>query len=287
MDKATVNKVGVVSCHLAGFEPHNRIIIEEVIERVAGYGIEEIEWFVALWFEEQFGKNIFERIRALCRKTGIQSSYHAPWQAEWDLGRIGRQAGRRALAAMLDMAEKLEAATMTIHCGTYPRADDSAAESRANARENVVGILTDSLCELERRKIHICVENNTGCHEPNVIGERLDDFTYLFSQIDSPLIGFNLDVGHSTIMGDTDGYLDKFGPRLSHTHLHDTDGVTDGHLPPGRGIVSWESFFAKLKAVNYSGTLALEFPEASGEYPRFIEQCARFREVEHPAPNAE
>src|SRR3972149_3314131 len=101
-----MNRLGVVSCHLTGFAPGNPIIIEETIERVAGYGLKEIEWFEALWFEEQFGQNIFSRLRALCAKAGIQSSYHAPWHDEWDIAQIGFAKGQRALTRMMAMAEK-------------------------------------------------------------------------------------------------------------------------------------------------------------------------------------
>lgn len=270
-----MNRIGVVSCHLAGFEPGNSIMIEEVIERVAGYGIEEIEWFEALWFQEQLGKNIFSGIRALCDKAGIRSSYHAPWREEWDIARIGFEEGKHALTRMLDMAEQLGAQAVTVHFGTYPLHNGASEESRAKALEGAVNVLTDSLHELEKRKMHICVENNTTCHEANIIGERLRDFTYLFSRIHSPLVGLNLDVGHSNVMGDTDEYLNTPGHRLTHTHIHDTDGRTDGHLPPGQGTVSWESFFSKLREISYSGPLVLEFPESSGQYLSFIEMVKR------------
>lgn len=266
-----MNRIGVVSCHLTGFEPGHPIIIEDAIERVAGYGLEEIEWFQPLWFEEQFGENVFSRIRTLCDKAGIQSSYHAPWQEEWDIAQIGFEKGKRAITRMMDMAEKIGAQAIIIHFGTYPLHNGASEESRAKALKGAVNVLMDSLHELEKRKMHICVENNTACHEANIIGERLDDFTYLFSRIHSQLVGLNLDVGHSNVTGDTDEYLSTLGHRLVHTHIHDTDGITDGHLPPGDGTIPWESFFSKLKEIHYSGPLIIEFPEASGQYQSFIE----------------
>jgi len=258
------NRIGVVSCHFKTLKP-----IEDLFERVSQYGIKEIEWFDCTWFEERYGKDIFKKICKLSERKEIESSYHAPWTRKWDIGQNNFLEGKRTLMRMMEMAKKLGAKTITIHFGTYPL-NKFPQEARKEALKKVVRILIDSLNEIDKKGMHIGVENNTLCHEPNIIGERLSDFTYLFSQIDSSLIGFTLDVEHSHIMGDTETYLEHFKHRLIHTHIHDTNGKTDGHLPPGEGTVLWQKFFQRLKEVNYNGPLVMEFPEATGQYQSFI-----------------
>lgn len=258
------NRIGVVSCHFKTLES-----IEDLFERVSQYGIKEIEWFDCTWFEEQYGKDIFKKICKLSESKGIESSYHAPWSGKWDLSQNDFLEGKHTLTKMIEMAKDLGAKEITIHFGTYPLSK-SPQEAREEALKKVVRILTDSLNEIDRKEMCIGVENNTLCYEPNILGEQLSDFTYLFSQIDSSLIGLTLDVGHSHIMGDIETYLEHFKHRLIHTHIHDTDGKVDGHLPPGEGTIPWQKFFQSLKEINYNGPLVMEFPEATGQYQSFI-----------------
>lgn len=259
------NVIGVVSCHLAELEP-----IEEAFDRVSAYGIGEIEWFNCTKFEALYGEDIFQKIRDLSERSGIRASYHAACGGEWDMGLVDVPAAKLILERQMQMAERLGAQKITLHFGSYP-AGRSREEARDHALRNVVQALKDSTERIEHSGMRIGVENFNLCYHPDDMGERVSDFDYLFSEINHPSIGFVLDTGHSNITGDTERYLEKFPDRLVHTHLHDNDGKSDSHSPPGQGTVDWGGLLQRLKDVGYSGTLCLEFPEASGEYRSFIQ----------------
>ena len=186
------------------------------------------------------------------------------------MGRVDEAEGRRILARQAAMAERVGAGKMTLHFGSYP-GEDPCEETRAEALRRVVGLLGDFVPELERRELRAGVENFVACFSATTLGERVSDFELLFSEVASESIGFVLDTGHGNMTGDLAAYPEKFRERLMHTHLHDNDGSKDSHEVPGRGTIRWDGVLGRLAEMGYSGTLGLEFPEASGGYPAFIE----------------
>ncbi|WP_232461728.1 sugar phosphate isomerase/epimerase family protein [Thermococcus pacificus] len=68
-------------------------------------------------------------------------------------------------------------------------------------------------------------------------------------------IGVTFDVGHlNTTTRNFDRFLELFGKRIVHIHLHDNSGNRDEHLPVGDGTVPWKEALPKLPPV----TRALE-----------------------------
>jgi len=77
----------------------------------------------------------------------------------------------------------------------------------------------------------------------------------LLELVDGVDVGITFDVGHlNTTERDFKGFIDAFGERIVHVHLHDNRGERDEHLAPGRGNVPWKEFYPKLPKV----TRALE-----------------------------
>lgn len=259
------NIIGVVSCHLDGIDP-----LERVFQRLSTLGIGEIEWFNCTTFEAQFGKSIFQRIRALSATHKIRASYHIASGEGWDLARAAPSEVPGILKRQIEMADRLGAAKVILHFGSYP-AGPHPEESREKALQKVVHALKDAVTELAHRGIYLCLENYVTHWRPNDIGERFDDFAYLFSEIDCPSVSLALDIGHANMTGNTERYLETFRDRLGHVHVHDNDETSDSHSPPGIGTVCWEAVFERLKGIGYSGTLSLEFPESSKRYPSFID----------------
>lgn len=70
-------------------------------------------------------------------------------------------------------------------------------------------------------------------------------------------LGFCYDSGHALIHKQVN-LVRRFSGRLAATHLHDNDGVTDQHLPPGEGKVDWPLVADALRAGGYDGTWNLE-----------------------------
>jgi len=76
-----------------------------------------------------------------------------------------------------------------------------------------------------------------------------------------PALSFHLDVGHAFIENRMRGvrdYIDAFGDRLAHVHMHDNHGKQDEHLPLGKGKIDVREVIRLLKEVNYDRTITFE-----------------------------
>jgi sugar phosphate isomerase/epimerase len=72
-------------------------------------------------------------------------------------------------------------------------------------------------------------------------------------------VGLCLDTTHAVIAGhDPIEQLNIASDRLFCLHLHDTDGQRDCHWVPGRGVIDWQQFVARLDETAFNGTRTLE-----------------------------
>jgi sugar phosphate isomerase/epimerase len=88
---------------------------------------------------------------------------------------------------------------------------------------------------------------------------------FVFSNIQSPNLGFCFDSSHDNIADEFRGQaLGKWGSRLVTTHFSDNHGVNDDHLLPGKGNIDWNKVMQQFPK-NYKGTIMLEVdsPEAN------------------------
>jgi sugar phosphate isomerase/epimerase len=89
----------------------------------------------------------------------------------------------------------------------------------------------------------------------------LHDMVELRSLIDEmpPHVGLCLDTTHALISGhDPLEQLNVAGDRLFCLHLHDSDGQEDCHWTPGKGVINWTPFIARLNEINFTGPRTLE-----------------------------
>jgi len=89
--------------------------------------------------------------------------------------------------------------------------------------------------------------------------ESLECFSHVMESV--PALRFHLDVGHAFIenrmRGVTD-YLEAFGDRLVHVHMHDNHGKEDEHLALGKGKIDTREVIRLLKEINYEKTITFE-----------------------------
>ena len=104
----------------------------------------------------------------------------------------------------------------------------------------------------------------------------MEDFDIVFGLIDSPAVGWNLDIGHANIMNNLAALLARHGGRLINCHVHDNDGVADSHRPIGRGTVDWPATFRLLAASGYRGPLHLEFSGEDADYQAAIRMIREY-----------
>jgi sugar phosphate isomerase/epimerase len=120
-------------------------------------------------------------------------------------------------------------------------------------------ILTESLAMLADHvvgsNIRIGVENMPRGVNP---GSRMKDLYAIVETINSEKLGLVLDTGHANITADTVTETAAAGVFLISTHLHDNNGRSDTHLPPGHGTINWEEWFHFLDQQAYGGPVMLE-----------------------------
>jgi len=252
------NAVGAVSCHLSSTHPN------EMINEAMSLGLDAIEWFEGEETSLTEPESARE-ITRMCRKHGLASSYHAPFLGRWDLGRMPGTEAISCLYEMLERAARIKAQLMTLHLGSHHLGEDKAI-----ALARVTDIIAKSAPRAEQLGVHITVENFTFCYGDTALGTTVAEFVYLLEHTPPEQVGWNLDVGHANITCNLADLIASCGPRLRNMHLHDTDGITDGHWPPGAGTIDWRALRGYLERVNYAGPYNLEFPVSSGAYPNVI-----------------
>jgi len=253
------NQIGIVSCHI-GYKT-----LEEAFEKVLSWGLESVEWFESD-LPEVSSPEQSTQIVSLSEECNIGCSYHAPWLGRWDLGMQDAAAARNTIGDILENTRRLGAGLVTVHMGGF----DPAA-GRDCALDRLAEALTSSVTLAERMGIRICLENSTICFNPHELGIAADDFSAVFDAVPSPAVGMTLDVGHANITGNLRHLIELFWPRIYNAHIHDTDGRTDGHLPPGGGTVDWAGLLAMLREFRYAGPFNLEFPHSGDSYQNTIE----------------
>ncbi len=94
----------------------------------------------------------------------------------------------------------------------------------------------------------------------NIVDSEPSHLVRLADEIDHPLFGLCLDVGHRELfskLGPAE-WLGLTAPRLFELHLHDNFGTSDDHLPVGDGKIEWQGFFEKLKGLAAQPVYTLE-----------------------------
>ena len=106
--------------------------------------------------------------------------------------------------------------------------------------------------EAERLDINIAIENMA----------RPEYLDCIFNNIQSKRLGFCFDSGHWNLFMREIDLLTLYGDKLMALHLNDNDSKEDMHTLPFAGNINWDDIKAKLKAVDYKGSIALEVGNA-------------------------
>jgi len=77
-------------------------------------------------------------------------------------------------------------------------------------------------------------------------------------KVGSPRLRMCLDSGHAHITGNLAETVIAAAPVIEYAHVHDNDGVNDGHLMPGDGTIDWVSFADALRRSGLGVPMMLE-----------------------------
>ena len=122
--------------------------------------------------------------------------------------------------------------------------------------------------------------------EPGLFVERAEELRQLIDDLRSPVLGANLDVGHSFVAGeDIPAVIDLLAGRIWNVHVEDIRRYGPAHAPkhyhliPGQGDMDFPAVFAALGRSGYEGFLTVElytYPDS----PRL----AAMRSMDHLRP---
>jgi len=102
----------------------------------------------------------------------------------------------------------------------------------------------------------------------NVFDENPTPLRRLLDAVDSPLLGYCMDVGHGHLFSKVPlvEWIEVLGPRLMEIHLHDNHRQADEHLPLGRGNIDFSEIFSVIQGKKLHPIYTIE--------PHEIEQLA-------------
>ncbi|MBU4260937.1 MAG: sugar phosphate isomerase/epimerase [Proteobacteria bacterium] len=124
--------------------------------------------------------------------------------------------------------------------------------------EQSLELLRESLREIvsfaQQYHIRIGIE-----YEPGLLISCVEELVSFLGVFDSPLLGANLDLGHSHVLGeDHVEVISSLGEKIFHIHLEDISRRKHYHLIPGQGDMDFSSIFTALAKQQYKGYITVE-----------------------------
>ncbi len=202
----------------------------------------------SVWFgqEEEFIRNGKEElIPKLVRDSGLfLENVHAPFRNcndIWSDNTSIRKAIQHKYISYVCFCSKHDIPILVIHIS---KSNDAPEFNKYGIR-----LLREIVRYAEDSNVIVAIENTRKPH-------YLD---YIYSNIESPCLGFCYDSSHDFLYSDKPGMLlNKWGHLLVATHLSDNDGITDKHCLPKEGNIDWELVKKYFPGKTYSGNFILE-----------------------------
>ncbi len=170
-----------------------------------------------------------------------------------DLGSVDRTTHRESVEDLKRCVDWLAAAggtCLVVHPGGLSFPADKVVR-----RESLARGLMELADHARGTSVIICVENMP----PGVFpGSRMADLFDLLRDLDTPGLALALDTGHAHISAELGAETLAAGSLLATTHVHDNDGRSDSHDPPGRGTIAWTAWATALDQIDYRGPIMLE-----------------------------
>jgi len=85
--------------------------------------------------------------------------------------------------------------------------------------------------------------------------EKMDRF---LKDVSHPAVKANVDISHLALAKDPADKIADLKGRIAHVHLSDCDGNKHGDLPPGRGVVDFQSYLKALDGTGFDGAVSIE-----------------------------
>jgi sugar phosphate isomerase/epimerase len=258
----------------------SRHTLPEALEAIAEAGYEGVEILADKphWYPGSFDTAEAEGVRQELERLGLAVSNvnanctfgywkDAPPEPFFEPSLISPDKGLRAdrirmIQNTLHFAKAIGADNISITSGkalpTMP-----PEKAMAQLRESLDPVLEVA----ERLKVHVGIE----C-EPMLFIEWAAELRDLIDSVGSRMLGANLDIGHSVVLGeDVPTIVKLLDGRIWNCHIEDIPGRKHYHLIPGQGTMDWVRVKESLEAVKYARFLTVElytYPDRPAEAAR-------------------
>jgi hexulose-6-phosphate isomerase len=182
----------------------------------------------------------------------------------WDVNYGSDDAGERQAACdltrrLLDQAAACGAGSILVVPAVVGQAEEPVPRiAYADALYRTSEALDTLRHEAEARAVTIAIENvwNRFLLSPPEAADLVD-------RVNSPYVGFYLDVGNTLVHGYPQDWIHTLAHRIRRVHAKDYDLTRPGRAgfcPLGEGSVDWPVVVTALRGVGYDGPLTYEGP---------------------------
>jgi sugar phosphate isomerase/epimerase len=206
-----------------------------------------------------------DRVRRLLDTKGYRIFTHAPFfgldVASIDAGISSYSL--RCLGRAIEVTAGLGGELMVVHTGYLPQ---YSREGRRMWFRNWCDRMPRLVERARRHGVLIALEN-TWDDRPEVLDHLRDLLP------DREQVKYCLDTGHMNVYSrlPVRRWWERLGGNVAALHLHDNDGLSDDHLPPGGGTFDFETMVSILDCVRPLPLLDLEVDhERVGEGRRYL-----------------
>jgi len=182
-----------------------------------------------------------ERMRGLLEGRGLTTFTHGPFLG-LDIASLDdhiAEYSAECLARGLEVTAGLGGAAMIIHTNYSPFFSRSGLREWLGNWSARMGAILEKAGELE---VRVALEN--------AWEERPEVLAHLIDILPGRAAMACLDTGHINAFSHVSvkRWWEVLGDRVIALHLHDNDGLSDDHLPPGAGIFDFRSLVELLRA---------------------------------------
>lgn len=171
-----------------------------------------------------------------------------------------REARLRYLLGAIELARGLGAEVMSLTSGPPDPRDGG------QGRAWFVSALREVLLAAEPVGLRVGIE-----YEPGFLVGDLAALLSVLQEVNHPLLGANLDLGHAQVVGDDPAdAIRRLQGRVWNMHVEDIRGRVHHHLVPGEGDMDFRGIRAAVEETDYPGFLTVELytcsdaPERAG-----------------------
>jgi protein FrlC len=230
----------------------------ESIKRTALYGYDAVE----IWggrphaYAEDMTPKKIQEVRTVIHQLGIGVSCFIPAQFRYPTNLASQDTDVRLssveyIKKSIDVAAEIGAPFVSL-CSGYSTYGQSLGDAWMAMMDSFSKLLDYSA----GMPLKLILEPGNRYETDLVV--TVDDALKAINALDGKL-GILPDSGHLFVNKESlSDVVEKLQGFISHYHIDDNMGVTDDHMVPGQGKMSYDIFLQKLKQYDYKGYLAVE-----------------------------